>query len=130
LIIALFLVLVLRREDRGQAPVDARVHPDLSRLRLRPALQSKAARHGPADGKRLAAMEYSQSNRPRGRTQRISPLRSIDRSPCSRTQWVAAIFEHEIGIRFNGKLRNDGQEYCISEGWVKVPAGKTMDRKG
>ena len=43
---------------------------------------------------------------------------------------VAAVFEHDIGIRFNGKERFDVAEYCISEGWVKVPAGKTLDRKG
>jgi hypothetical protein len=52
---------------------------------------------------------------------------SIDaRSPF----YVAAIFEHDIGIRFNGKDRKDVEEYCISEGWVKVPAGKALDRKG
>ena len=44
--------------------------------------------------------------------------------------YVKAIFEHDIGIRFNGKERSDVAEYCISEGWVKVPAGKTVDRKG
>ena len=43
---------------------------------------------------------------------------------------VRAVFEHDIGIRFNGKERTDVAEYCISEGWVKVPAGKTVDRKG
>src|SRR4051794_40167004 len=43
---------------------------------------------------------------------------------------VAAVFEHQIGIRFNDKERFDVEEYCISEGWVKVPAGKTVDRKG
>ncbi len=42
----------------------------------------------------------------------------------------AAVFEHEIGIRLNGKERFDVEEYCLSEGWVKVPAGKTVDRKG
>jgi hypothetical protein len=42
----------------------------------------------------------------------------------------AAVFEHEIGIRLNGKERFDVEEYCISEGWVRVPAGKTRDRKG
>ena len=42
----------------------------------------------------------------------------------------AAVLEHDIGIRFNGKERVDVSEYCISEGWVKVPAGKTVDRKG
>ena len=43
---------------------------------------------------------------------------------------VAAVFEHEIGIRLNGKERFDVEEYCVSEGWVRVPAGKTVDRKG
>jgi len=42
----------------------------------------------------------------------------------------AAIFEHDIGIRFNGKERFDVEEYCISEGWVRVPAGKAVDRRG
>jgi hypothetical protein len=43
---------------------------------------------------------------------------------------VAAVFEHDVGIRFNGKERFDVEEYCISEGWIKVPAGKTVDRRG
>ena len=52
---------------------------------------------------------------------------SIDaRSP----HHVAAVFAHDIGIRLNSKERKDVEEYCISEGWVKVPAGKTLDRKG
>lgn len=42
----------------------------------------------------------------------------------------AAVFEHDIGIRLNGKERFDVEEYCISEGWVKVPAGKAVDRRG
>ena len=52
---------------------------------------------------------------------------SIDpRSP----HYLATALEREIGIRLNGKERFDVEEYCISEGWVKVPAGKTLDRKG
>ena len=52
---------------------------------------------------------------------------SIDpRSP----HYAPAVFEHDIGIRFNDKERHDVEEYCISEGWIKVPAGKTVDRKG
>ncbi|MBB3120641.1 DUF3297 family protein [Pseudoduganella violacea] len=43
---------------------------------------------------------------------------------------VAAVFEFDIGIKFNDKDRFDVEEYCISEGWIKVPAGKTLDRKG
>lgn len=52
---------------------------------------------------------------------------SIDpRSP----HHVAAVFEHDVGIRLNDRERSDVEEYCISEGWIKVPAGKTLDRKG
>ena len=43
---------------------------------------------------------------------------------------VAAIVEQDIGIRFNGLERSDVEEYCISEGWVRVPAGKARDRRG
>ncbi len=35
-----------------------------------------------------------------------------------------------IGIRFKGVVRTNVEEYCISEGWVRVQAGKTMDRHG
>jgi len=43
---------------------------------------------------------------------------------------VAAVFERDVGIRFNDKDRFDVEEYCISEGWIKVPAGRAVDRKG
>lgn len=63
-------------------------------------------------------------------TQTLPPLPdrlNIDpRSP----HHVAAVFEHDVGIRFNDKERNDVSEYCISEGWVRVPAGKAVDRRG
>ena len=35
-----------------------------------------------------------------------------------------------VGIRFKDRVRTDIEEYCISEGWVRVQAGKTMDRNG
>jgi hypothetical protein len=43
---------------------------------------------------------------------------------------IAAIFEHHIGIRLNDQERFDVEEYCISEGWIKVAAGRALDRKG
>ena len=43
---------------------------------------------------------------------------------------VAEIFEHNIGIRLNGKERSDVEEYCISEGWVKIASLKALDRRG
>lgn len=75
----------------------------------------------PPGGKRLTVNDSS-SSRPA-----LPDHLSIDpRSP----HHVAAVFEHDVGIRFNGKERFDVEEYCVSEGWVKVPAGKTLDRKG
>lgn len=44
--------------------------------------------------------------------------------------YVAEIFEHNVGILLNGKERNNVEEYCISEGWVKVPSPKALDRRG
>jgi Protein of unknown function (DUF3297) len=35
-----------------------------------------------------------------------------------------------IGVRFKGNERKDVEEYSISEGWIRVQAGKTVDRKG
>ena len=35
-----------------------------------------------------------------------------------------------VGIRFKGVVRTNVEEYCISEGWVRVQAGKAMDRRG
>ena len=35
-----------------------------------------------------------------------------------------------IGIRFKGRERDDVEEYCISENWIRAPVGKTRDRKG
>lgn len=43
---------------------------------------------------------------------------------------IAAVFERDIGIRWNDKERSDVEEYCISEGWIRVAAGKARDRKG
>ena len=35
-----------------------------------------------------------------------------------------------VGIRFKGVVRNNVEEYCISESWVRVQAGKSRDRHG
>ena len=35
-----------------------------------------------------------------------------------------------IGIRFNGSEKTNVEEYCVSEGWIKVAAGTARDRKG
>lgn len=40
------------------------------------------------------------------------------------------VLERGIGIRFNGVERTNVEEYCISEGWVRLPVGKALDRHG
>jgi hypothetical protein len=42
----------------------------------------------------------------------------------------AAVLERDIGIRFKGVEKTNVAEYCVSEGWIRVEAGKTKDRHG
>ena len=42
----------------------------------------------------------------------------------------AAAFERGIGIRFNGEEKHNVEEYCVSEGWVRLPVGRSLDRRG
>ena len=42
----------------------------------------------------------------------------------------AAALERGVGIRFDGKEKTNVEEYCVSEGWIRVAAGKALDRKG
>ena len=40
------------------------------------------------------------------------------------------VLKKDVGVRFNGVEKNNVEEYCVSEGWIKVAAGKSLDRKG
>jgi Protein of unknown function (DUF3297) len=40
------------------------------------------------------------------------------------------LLERGIGILFNGVDRTNVEEYCVSEGWVRVIAGRALDRRG
>lgn len=40
------------------------------------------------------------------------------------------VLRRDVGIRFNGEERTNVEEYCVSEGWIRVAVGKTLDRKG
>jgi hypothetical protein len=42
----------------------------------------------------------------------------------------AAILERGVGIRFKGVEKTNVEEYCVSEGWVRVAVGNTKDRRG
>ena len=52
---------------------------------------------------------------------------SIDpRSP----HYNADVLARDVGIRFNGAEKTNVEEYCVSEGWIRVAAGKAKDRFG
>lgn len=53
-------------------------------------------------------------------------LASNPRSP----HYDAALLERGIGVRFKGVEKTNVDEYCISEGWVRVAVGKAVDRTG
>ena len=42
----------------------------------------------------------------------------------------AEVLKRDVGIRFNGVEKTNVDEYCVSEGWIRVAAGKSLDRHG
>ena len=40
------------------------------------------------------------------------------------------LLEAGVGIKFNGAEKTNVEEYCVSEGWIRVGAGKSVDRHG
>ena len=41
-----------------------------------------------------------------------------------------ALLQKGVGIKFDGQEKTNVEEYCISEGWIRVAVGKTVDRHG
>jgi hypothetical protein len=41
-----------------------------------------------------------------------------------------AMLSRGVGIRFKGVEKTNVEEYCVSEGWVRLAVGKSVDRKG
>src|SRR6185312_14974267 len=59
--------------------------------------------------------------------------RRISGPPVGRSQqplYNADILSRDVGIRFKGIEKTNVEEYCISEGWVRVTAGNAKDRYG
>ena len=42
----------------------------------------------------------------------------------------AAALERGVGVRFKGVEKTNVDEYCVSEGWVRLAAGNARDRRG
>jgi len=48
-----------------------------------------------------------------------------------RSPWFdEEVLKNGIGIKFNGQEKTNVQEYCISEGWIRIAAGRSRDRRG
>jgi hypothetical protein len=58
-----------------------------------------------------------------------SPPDRLSNNPKS-PHYNAALLERGVGIRFNGVEKTTVEEYCVSEGWIRVAVGKTLDRRG
>ena len=58
-----------------------------------------------------------------------SPPDRLSNNPRSPHFDVAAL-QRGVGIRFKDREREDVDEYCVSEGWIRVQAGKAVDRHG
>ena len=42
----------------------------------------------------------------------------------------AAVLQRGVGVRFKGEEKTNVEEYCVSEGWVRLALGNRVDRKG
>ena len=60
---------------------------------------------------------------------RDQPPDRLSADPMS-PHYDAALLERGIGIRFKGVERSNVEEYCVSEGWVRLSVGSTRDRRG
>ena len=58
-----------------------------------------------------------------------SPPDRLSTNPKS-PHYDAALLDRGVGIRFNGVEKTTVEEYCVSEGWIRVAVGKTLDRRG
>jgi hypothetical protein len=58
-----------------------------------------------------------------------TPPDRLDVNPRSKF-YDAAALARGVGVRFNGEDKTNIEEYCVSEGWVRMAVGKTLDRHG
>lgn len=58
-----------------------------------------------------------------------TPPDRLSNDPAS-SHFNEEILKREVGIRFNGVEKTNVEEYCVSEGWIRVAAGNARDRHG
>lgn len=94
-------------------------------MRERRAAAGQISMHTPLSGSAFWAIIT-----PMNDTTTLPPLPDRLSIDPSSPYHVAAVFENDVGIRFNDKERLDVEEYCISERWIKVASTKSLDRRG
>jgi hypothetical protein len=65
----------------------------------------------------------------RSQTMTDTPPDRLSVNPRS-PHYDAEVLTRDVGIRFNGIEKTNVEEYCVSEGWIRVEAGKSKDRFG
>jgi hypothetical protein len=58
-----------------------------------------------------------------------TPPDRLSNDPSS-PHYDAEALKRDVGVRFRGIEKTNVAEYCVSEGWIRVEAGKTKDRHG
>jgi hypothetical protein len=58
-----------------------------------------------------------------------TPPDRLSANPGNRYYDEAAI-ARGVGVRFKGEEKDNVDEYCVSEGWIRVPVGRALDRRG
>jgi hypothetical protein len=81
---------------------------------------TSAPANGEADAAETEAAESAPAETPPDR------LATNPKSPFFQPE----LLSRGIGIRFNGQEKHNVDEYCVSEGWVRLAVGKSLDRKG
>jgi Protein of unknown function (DUF3297) len=83
-----------------------------------------------AEGRRPKASREETDHAQQGRPAMAdSPPDRLSNDPNS-PYYDAALLERGVGIRFAGQEKTNVEEYCVSEGWIRVAAGSAKDRRG
>jgi hypothetical protein len=75
------------------------------------------------------ATDVAVATRPAKRTMSETPPDRLSVNPRS-PHYDEAVLARGVGIRFNGQEKTNVEEYCVTEGWVRVAAGRARDRRG
>jgi hypothetical protein len=89
---------------------------------------SRLARHTLAKGG-AGVINVRRIQLPGPQTMTDTPPDRLSVNPRS-PHYDAEVLARDVGIRFNGVEKNNVEEYCVSEGWIRVEAGKSKDRFG